>query len=572
MTRPRFPDAASSRAVLIGVSHYESGELPPLPAVRANLADLRAALTDPDVGTVTGSGCRVLGDDAVPADVGSALAAAGREADDLLLVYYAGHGVLDVDGVLHLALRTTSEEQPGWTAVSINLIKRELGRARARTRVLVVDCCFSGRAVEAMAAPAGLVAGQLRLTGGVTLASGPANEPSRAPVGWRHTAFTGALLSALANPEPLTLNGIYRHTDATLDGLGLPRPRYEAVDSAQDLALVRGPAARPEPPESRPTAGSQPGLRPEPAPATAPDPGPSRAAPHRNEPEAAPSLDPEPTSSPATAPEPAPSPTTPRRNEPEAAPSPHPEPTPSIATAPEPAPSPTTPHRNEPEAAPNPHPDPTRAPATAPPTILSPAPPAGRRAVTTPPGVATSAPPEPAASFALESGRRPAVAKAALCVPAGVGAAVLSWISFTDPFRNAGPGFWDITIGALFGLFFAVVAVSAAVVAVAGLRSSSAGWTSAGFDRTRIVLLGPGGMQTVPWQQIARLAVTRRAAEPPTVVLVLRPAAALPAGVKARNGRVVLGRCRKWSELSAAARRVAPPSVAVDRGVRKLPR
>jgi hypothetical protein len=152
-----------------------------------------------------------------------------------------------------------------------------------------------------------------------------------------------------------------------------------------------------------------------------------------------------------------------------------------------------------------------------------------------------------------------------------VAGAVLSWISFTDPFRNVDPGLLEIAVDAIFGLFFAVAAVTAAVVAITGLRTTSATWTAVELDGTGIVLRGQGHRRTVPWQQISRLAITRPAPERPAVVLTLRPNAT-PAGVKARNGRVVLGRCKQWPALAATARHIAPPSVAIDGAVRKLPR
>jgi uncharacterized caspase-like protein len=147
--QPWFPDATRSRAVLIGVSRFQSEQLQPIPAVRANPHDLRAALTHPTHGSILAGpedGCRVLADDTDQASVGAALASASKHAADLLLVYYSGHGLLDNDGRLHLAVRSTNPEHLGWTAIPIELIKRELGRARAKARVLVLDCCFSGEA------------------------------------------------------------------------------------------------------------------------------------------------------------------------------------------------------------------------------------------------------------------------------------------------------------------------------------------------------------------------------------------------------------------------------------------
>jgi hypothetical protein len=524
--------------VLIGVSHYESAGLPPLPAVRANLTDLRAALTDPAGGTVTGDGCRVLGDDATPADVGMALAESRRQAGDLLLVYYAGHGILDDDGRLHLALRTTSGDHPGWTAIPIELIKRELGRARARTRVLLLDCCFSGQAVEAMADPAGLASGQLRLTGTFTLTSTTANDPSSAPLGSRHTAFTGALLSALANPEPLTLDGIHRHTEETLIGLGLPSPQCRSVNTAGELALVRGPVPR-RPAEAAPGAGTRrdrPGSTAKPAGPSQPDPSPKSR--------------PEPAPSSAAAPIPAPSPATQPRKQAASSPASRPETAPDSAPATKANPSSATPN-----------PRPAAAPSSAPATEATPNP------ATPPkkhPGPTPSSPPKPAAvssSFALESRGRPAWRKEVLAFPASVAAAILSWISFTDPFRNANPGFFDVVPGFLFGLLFATAAVVGVAFGIVSLRTASPGWTWTGLEvrQAGLVLLGPGYQRTVAWRQIERLAVVRGT----TVVVTFRPNA-VPAGIKTTKNRVTLGRCKQWPALAAAARRLAPQSVAVE--------
>jgi hypothetical protein len=249
---PRFPDPSRSRAVLIGVSRFQSEELPAIPAVRANLRDVRTALTHPTLGTFSAEdgSCQVLGDDTDPGRVGRALNSACDHATDLLLVYYSGHGLVDSDGRLHLTVRSTDPENLRWTAIPIELLKRELGQAKAKARMLILDCCFSGQAIEAMANTASLVTGQLTLTGTFTLTSTTANEPAHAPPGSRNTAFTGALLRALASPTPLTLEGIYRHIDEELVGLGLPRPQCRSVNTVRDLALVRGPVCTPDPPRT----------------------------------------------------------------------------------------------------------------------------------------------------------------------------------------------------------------------------------------------------------------------------------------------------------------------------------
>ncbi|MCT9113783.1 caspase family protein [Streptomyces mirabilis] len=253
MPDPWIPDGSASRAVLIGVPTYSSADLAEIPAVRDNLTALRKVLTG-EHGQLPVDHCQVLGDQDQPLDkatLGSALTVARREATDLLLVYYAGHGLLDEDGLLHLTLADAEPDNVAYTAVPLEVVKRELSRARARARVLVLDCCFSGRAVAAMSTPDSLVAGQLEVTGTFTLTSTTATAPSHAPPGATYTAFTEALLGALRAPGPLTLDEIYAYVDRDLAGRGLPRPQRRSVNAAspwrQPQDRIPGPGGPPTP-------------------------------------------------------------------------------------------------------------------------------------------------------------------------------------------------------------------------------------------------------------------------------------------------------------------------------------
>ncbi len=244
MNQPRFPDPARSRAVLIGASHFTAAgpDLPDIPAVEANLTALRQILTSPATGVLKPELCRVLVDPTSTDEVGTALSDLAATATDLLLVYYAGHGLVDDRGRLHLALVHTHPYRARWTALPLDLLREEIANSAAATRVLVLDCCFSGRAIEAMADDQGVISGQLEVTGTYTLTSTTANAPSHAPTGDRYTAFTGALLRALDKADPLTLNQIYITVNRDLAARNLPRPQRRVVNTAGDLALSRGPA------------------------------------------------------------------------------------------------------------------------------------------------------------------------------------------------------------------------------------------------------------------------------------------------------------------------------------------
>jgi hypothetical protein len=238
----RFPDPTTSRAVLIGFSRYDDERaLPKIPAVQANLTDLKAALVGAPTGTLDAQHCtEVSRPAATVGDVGKAITTAALEATDLLLVYYAGHGLVDDLGRLHLALPSTDPARLRWTALPFEVLREEIAASPATTRVLVLDCCFSGRAIEAMTGPDSVIKGQIDIAGTYTLTSTTATALSHAPQGAKYTAFTGAMLAASSTPGPLTLDELFRLVYRRLVAQGAPRPQRRVVNAAGDLALFKG--------------------------------------------------------------------------------------------------------------------------------------------------------------------------------------------------------------------------------------------------------------------------------------------------------------------------------------------
>jgi hypothetical protein len=242
-----LPDPKQSRAILLGTSHYQDPNLPDLPAVANNLIDLANALTEPG-GLLSASVCTVLLDLPNVPTLGRQLRRVAAEASDLLLVYYAGHGLIGSDGYeLYLALRESEFDDPLYSALPFDILRRTIRNSPARTRVLILDCCFSGRAIEdVMAEPDSALMGQLEVAGTVLLAATPPNVPAMAPTGARNTAFTGALLSAFRDgipggPEFLTLDALYRSAVRTAQVSGLPKPQRRGTATADQLALARNP-------------------------------------------------------------------------------------------------------------------------------------------------------------------------------------------------------------------------------------------------------------------------------------------------------------------------------------------
>nr|WP_052478735.1 caspase family protein [Kibdelosporangium sp. MJ126-NF4]CEL20346.1 diguanylate cyclase/phosphodiesterase (GGDEF & EAL domains) with PAS/PAC sensor(s) [Kibdelosporangium sp. MJ126-NF4]CTQ97571.1 diguanylate cyclase/phosphodiesterase (GGDEF & EAL domains) with PAS/PAC sensor(s) [Kibdelosporangium sp. MJ126-NF4] len=261
----RLPDPEHSYAVLIGASTYESDELPDVPAVRNNLEGLAAALTDPARGSLRPGHCTTVGDQASVRETYRALRGYAERAEDTFIVYFAGHGLTGLKHhELYLALSDTGVNELPVSALSFEVIRGLFSECSATNRVLILDCCFSGRAVlDFMAKPEEVFLGQVEIAGTYTLASVPANALALAPPGETYTAFTGELIHLLSEgvrggPELLTLGDIYRRLRTNMSSRNLPLPGQRGTGTADFLALTRNPAYEtpsPSPPEeSKPRA------------------------------------------------------------------------------------------------------------------------------------------------------------------------------------------------------------------------------------------------------------------------------------------------------------------------------
>jgi molecular chaperone DnaK len=243
----RLPDLARSRAVLIGVARYRDDHLHDLLGALGNVQDLADRLGDERTGSFRRDSVTTVPDPEHAGLLGEMVAAEARLAQDTFLVYYAGHGLLDAQGRLYLGLTTTNSESVYYSAMPFDFIRQAFLNSPARNRILILDCCFSGRAIEAMSDRESVVSGQIEISGVYTLTSAPANQPAIAPDGARHTAFTGELLRLLnhgvaTGSELITLEQIYIHLLAALTAGGLPKPQRRGTGTSDLLALARNPA------------------------------------------------------------------------------------------------------------------------------------------------------------------------------------------------------------------------------------------------------------------------------------------------------------------------------------------
>lgn len=243
--RGRPVDPVRSRIILVGVPAYDDPRLLDVPVVASNIADLAAAFTDSEIGGFDASHCVVAPPRASVAEVGDLLTRGAAEAEDLLLFYYSGHGLLGTRShELYLSLAATRLDSVGFTALPFAAVRDACMDSGAESRVVILDSCFSGRAIGATLGADNEVLAQVEVAGTYTLTSAPANRTALILPGEQHTAFTERLLRLLHEGSPhagemLSLGDIYRHLHGRLRAEGLPVPQQRGTETADLLGLVR---------------------------------------------------------------------------------------------------------------------------------------------------------------------------------------------------------------------------------------------------------------------------------------------------------------------------------------------
>lgn len=227
------------RAVVVGTATHRSGSrLPDVPEALEAAQAVARGLTE-HCGLPAGQ-LQLLLDPEGPEDLLDGVMAAAVEAVDVLLVYYVGHGVLSMSGELHLATKATKDLTLGkaaFQALRYSEVRDALLQCRAEVQVVILDCCFSGRAE--------LPAGR-----GLVLASASGEQHALVAPGARYPAFTGELLDLLASGDPdgppqLTLDYVDRYLKRRLRERGLPVPRMQDRERARDLVVAANASYRP---------------------------------------------------------------------------------------------------------------------------------------------------------------------------------------------------------------------------------------------------------------------------------------------------------------------------------------
>lgn len=130
-------------ALLIGNAEYTDPGLAKLTAPGRDTKDLARALEDREIGAFDEVGILINESEHVVREAIDDFFN-DKKTDDLLVLYFSGHGVRDELGALYLAVRNTSLKKLRATGVKSDYIREAMDQSRSKRQVLILDCCNSG--------------------------------------------------------------------------------------------------------------------------------------------------------------------------------------------------------------------------------------------------------------------------------------------------------------------------------------------------------------------------------------------------------------------------------------------
>src|SRR5687767_1623433 len=139
---PDKPAGGRRRALLVATATYGDPGLAALRAPTGDVASLAAVLGDEAIGGFELRELIDLPTEELRKEI-ETFFGEGRP-QDLLLLYVSGHGVLSQSRRFYFATATTSLQLLRSTAVEDSFVNDVMQGSRARSIVLVLDCCHSG--------------------------------------------------------------------------------------------------------------------------------------------------------------------------------------------------------------------------------------------------------------------------------------------------------------------------------------------------------------------------------------------------------------------------------------------
>ena len=250
-------------ALLVGISEFTDPRLAKLNAPRGDVEALAQVLKDPvrggfdDVATCLDQDLQTIRDQ---------LAALldDRNPNDMVLLYYSGHGIMTKGQRLFLATGQSSFDRPQARSLAALEMRDMLEQSRAGKQVVILDCCHSGAFVDGAKGVAQTITGDTfgsdSAEGQYVLTATDALQYAYDANGTLHggeapaalSRFTGWLVDAIGkgqaapDSEKITLDAVFDYLSrrARVEAAGMTPKRFVKRNSGE-MVIARNPAAQP---------------------------------------------------------------------------------------------------------------------------------------------------------------------------------------------------------------------------------------------------------------------------------------------------------------------------------------
>jgi hypothetical protein len=170
--------------------------------------------------------------------------------DDLVLIYYSGHGKLNLAGRLHLAMVDTQARYLDTTAIPVARIRELVDVSSSNKIVLILDCCFAGRGgVEFTGYKSG-VEDQLQLASGgrgtYILTASTGIQVAQEKESDEYGVFTKHIIEGIRSGEAdrdldglVSMEDLYRYVHAQVLSEGFQEPMKWDLNVRGELFIAR---------------------------------------------------------------------------------------------------------------------------------------------------------------------------------------------------------------------------------------------------------------------------------------------------------------------------------------------
>ena len=131
------------RALIVASGAYDDEKLRDLRAPEVDAQRLADVLQNPEIGNFEVDIAVNEAERSLRRRIARFFGSTNR--DDELLLYISGHGIKDADGRLYLAAADSELDLLDATALSTAWLDEQIARSPSRRKLLLLDCCFSGR-------------------------------------------------------------------------------------------------------------------------------------------------------------------------------------------------------------------------------------------------------------------------------------------------------------------------------------------------------------------------------------------------------------------------------------------